>query len=289
MVRRAVPRPVLILGDTWRLVRGLSCMGAAATAVLGAYLYGGFPAALSPRSIEAMVVVAAVVGSSNAINDIRDAEADRIDKPRRPLPAGRLSARSAFGIATASGAAAVGLAAFIGLLGETQAVLTLAVGWLYSFRLKGTVLIGNAVVALLDGYCVTFGALCAGGLNGKVIAATAFVFLFCFAYLVLLTVRDYYPDSVASIRTVATVLGERSAILVFASLAIAMSIALILPALLGWFSGSYLIAILVTAVCPMLTAALLVGIKTGATAIAAAILMLRLSWFPGIASLMLLR
>jgi geranylgeranylglycerol-phosphate geranylgeranyltransferase len=289
MLSGAVQRPVLMLRDGWKLVRGLSCMGAAATAVLGAYLYGGFPAVLSARTAEAVAVVAAVVGSSNAINDIRDVDNDRVDKPDRPLPAGRLSPRTAFGIATASAAAALGLAAFISLPAAAQAIVTLLVGWLYSFRLKGTVLIGNAVAALLDGYCVTFGALCTGGLSGRVIVASIFVFLFCFAYLVLHTARDYYADQVAAIRTVATVLGERNAILVFEFLAIATSIALILPALLGWFSSNYLIAILVTVVCPMLTAALLVGIKTGATAIAAAILILRLSWFPGIAGLMLLR
>lgn len=289
MLSVAVRRPMLVLSDGWRLVRGLSCLGGAAATVLGAYLYGGFPAVLSIRTAEAVGVVAAVVGSSNAINDIRDADNDRIDKPDRPLPAGRLSLRTAFGIATGSAAVAFGVAAFIGFLAVAQAIVTLLVGWLYSFRLKGTVLIGNAIVALLDGYCVTFGALCTGGLTSRVIAASIFVFLFCFAYLVLLTARDYYADGVAAIRTVATVLGERGAILVFEFLAIAMSIALILPALLGWFSSNYLIAILITIVCPMLTAALLVSLKTGATAMAAAILILRLSWFPGIAGLMLLR
>ena len=289
MLSRTVGRPALILRAGWRLLRGLSCIGAAATAALGAYLYGGFPGMFSSRTTWAIMVVAAVVGSSNVINDIRDAENDRIDKPDRPLPAGRMSPRCAFRIAVASAVVAVGLAAFISLLAVMQAVITLAVGWLYSFRLKGTVLIGNAVVAALDGYCVTFGALCAGGLSDRVIVASLFVFLFCFAYLVLLTIRDYYADGVAAVRTVATAFGERVAVLIFDGLAIIMSIALIVPALLGRFSSVYLIAITVTALCPMLTAALLIGIKSGTKAMAAAILILRLSWFPGIASLMLLR
>ena len=43
-----------------------------------------------------VLVTAAVTGAGNIINDCFDLHIDKVNKPRRPLPSGRLTPRSAF-------------------------------------------------------------------------------------------------------------------------------------------------------------------------------------------------
>jgi 4-hydroxybenzoate polyprenyltransferase len=57
-----------------------------------------------------LVMAAVLNAASNALNQIYDLEIDRINKPRRPLPSGRLSVRDAWGFTLAAYAVALLLA-----------------------------------------------------------------------------------------------------------------------------------------------------------------------------------
>ena len=69
-------------------------MLAAAVAVAGGYFLSGgraFGEIATP-----LVFTALVTGFGNLINDFYDAEIDRVNKPRRPIPSGKLSPRFVF-------------------------------------------------------------------------------------------------------------------------------------------------------------------------------------------------
>ncbi|MGW0802553.1 UbiA family prenyltransferase [Nonomuraea sp. NPDC002799] len=223
----------------------------------------------------------AVVASSNIVNDIVDAAADAYDKPTRPLPSGRVPARSAWIAAwvTAFVAAAAGSA--LGLLEGVITLGTLVIGWLYSFYLKNTVLLGNATIALLFAYCLVFGASVAAGADGRIWVMAALMFVFGFAYLVLLAVRDHAADTHAGITTVATYFGERPAIRVFQCLAMACVLLLLLPPVFGWDPARYLAFMTPAAIAPVCISA----IAAGRQGISLAILLMRMVWFPGLAVL----
>jgi 4-hydroxybenzoate polyprenyltransferase len=286
---RVIVRPLQMFKDVWTLMRGLSCLGAGGAALLGGYLSGGLHTLLQARAAMVTLVPAFVVASSNVVNDIRDGTADLVDKPERPIPAGRVSRFRAYTLATLCGLVALGCAAPLGIMAMALAAGTLIVGWLYSYYLKDTVLVGNAVIGLLDGFCISYGGLFTDGMTSRVAVASILLFLFCFAYLVLLTVRDHAADLAAQLRTVATVLGMRRAIRVFQLLAAVTAFALVVPALAGWFSLWYLVAIVATAVLPTATAAVQINRQPAANAIATAVLLMRVAWFPGLAALALAR
>lgn len=95
------------------------------------------------------LAMALLAAAGNAHNDVLDLEADRVNRPDRPLPAGRIRPASALRAALALGLAAVALAA---ALGPAQGALAAAMaGLLYAYnaRLKALPLLGNLAVSLL--------------------------------------------------------------------------------------------------------------------------------------------
>jgi 4-hydroxybenzoate polyprenyltransferase len=104
-------------------------------------------------------VMAAVLNiASNGLNQIYDFEIDRINKPKRPLPSGRLSIREAWGITVASFAAAFVLAWNVAPGGRRECfwmvVAAAAITTLYSvppFRTKRLGIWANVTIAVPRG------------------------------------------------------------------------------------------------------------------------------------------
>ena len=105
------------------------------------------------------VTMAAVLNAgSNALNQIYDLEIDRINKPKRPLPSGRLSVREAWAFTLLAYAAALVLAWFVAPDGRRECfwiVVTAAViTFLYSvppFRTKRLGIWANVTIAVPRG------------------------------------------------------------------------------------------------------------------------------------------
>jgi len=104
-------------------------------------------------------VMAAVLNvASNGLNQIYDFEIDRVNKPRRPLPSGRLTMREAWAITLASFALAFALAWFVAPGGRRECfwmvVAAAAITTLYSvppFRTKRLGIWANVTIAVPRG------------------------------------------------------------------------------------------------------------------------------------------
>ena len=145
---------------TWELARPFTLIAPALGMFTGSVIaLGAAPAVpLTPwvvAKIALGTLMAAVLNAaSNTLNQVTDLEADRINKPNRPIPAGRVAPSEAIGIAGWLYVAAFALAAPVGpqctLLAGTAAVLTV----LYSappFRLKAVPYLANLVIAIPRG------------------------------------------------------------------------------------------------------------------------------------------
>lgn len=95
------------------------------------------------------LAMALLAAAGNMHNDVVDLPIDRINRPDRPLPSGRIAPGAALAGAGLSFAAALVLAFALGL---PQGYLAAAMGlllYVYNLRLKGMPLAGNVAVALL--------------------------------------------------------------------------------------------------------------------------------------------
>ena len=110
----------------------------------------------------ACLVVFMVIGGGNAINDYFDHKIDAINKPRRPIPSGRISLKAAKIYSLALFVIGTIIAFIIGPLPGLIALFTSIVLVLYAYNLKKMPLIGNMAVSFFIGLTFVFGAVVVG-------------------------------------------------------------------------------------------------------------------------------
>ena len=219
----------------YRVSRPLTSLSGALAVVLGGYVAGTgewFNVAL------AVIVTLMGSASANAWNDYQDIEIDKINQPNRPLPSGQVSPELVKRYSIVMATLAVLLSAFINPLAFAISLVATIVLFIYSWKLKSTVLIGNLVVALISAMSVVFGGVAAG--NPR---PTIWLFLIIFVAIlgreVLKTMADYDGDLSEEVRTISTVWGKKAARAVFYILALAALAMMMVPYILEVYKPIY--------------------------------------------------
>lgn len=272
------------------LVRiGNASTGAAYT-LLGAYLGAGVPALSTSPVARAALVVLLVIASGNVVNDYRDAEADAIAKPERPIPSGRIARPVAGGLAVGLAVAALLVASTLAWPLIVVAAVTVGLSVAYSYRLKNVPLVGNATVGALCAAILAYGGYAAAAtMSAAVVAATAMTFLFVFAQEVFYTVEDEDGDRRSRIATTATRWGVPTTLAIFKGLALVFMGAALAPWFTGHASDAYLVAIVVLTIVPTMGVVVLVSGQVSASTVALASRLTRLIWYTSMLAIVLLR
>ena len=194
------------------------------------------------------VFIAALAGTflasaANMINDVFDVEIDRINKPRRALPAGRISRRAAsigaFLTATAGILLSLAAGRELFLIALVSSVLIYA----YSAWLKRIPLLGNLTVAALTAVAFLYGALAAGNLRAGVVPAL-FAFTYNLGREILKDVEDIKGDRSAGILTFPIVAGVRSALWTTTGIFALVVAGTVLPYVFDVFGIIYLLIVI---------------------------------------------
>lgn len=219
----------------YQISRPLNALTGALAVVLGGYV-----AQTGEWGKVALAAVATVLvtAAANAWNDYRDIEIDKINQPHRALPSGLISPRAAWVFSLVMTGLAILCAAFINLPAFLIAVISSILLYIYSWRLKSTVLVGNVTVATISALSAVFGGIAAGNAIPSLwlaaIIATAIL-----GREVLKTLADYEGDLRQQCQTIATAWGKRPARIVFYLLAAATSLVMLLPYLLELYRPVY--------------------------------------------------
>jgi geranylgeranylglycerol-phosphate geranylgeranyltransferase len=179
-----------------------------------------------------------VASSANAWNDYLDVEIDRINQPKRPLPAGIVSLHGARLYSFGTAAASLLVAGFINLPAFLIVLFSNLLLYAYSLRLKSTVLMGNAIVALMSALSAIFGGVAAGNVRPSLWLALI-VAVTIMGREVLKTLADYEGDLRHCCRTIATVWGRRKARVVFFLLVAATLLVMLAPYLFDVYRPVY--------------------------------------------------
>lgn len=183
-----------------------------------------------------------VAAGGNVVNDIFDIEVDKINRPHRALPSGRMTVKQAWGY--------VAFLSFIGLLfavltGPYSALIVLAfliIGYVYAAKVKTLGLAGNFMVAFSFAFGVLYGAFAFGETVGFPLTNTIPVphWLFFFTAFLILQARetikgaeDVEGDKARDVRTIARVYGYNVA----AAVAAALNFIGVLSYVLIWIWG----------------------------------------------------
>ena len=223
-----LPRP--INGLITALSVGIGALTAEQTPAWSAVLLAALSAAL-------------INGAGNAFNDLLDLDIDRINRPLRPLPAGRLSPSAARMQSLLLALAGCALAF---LLSPWHGLIALAVAALlafYSISLKNSLLWGNVLVALAGASAFPYGALAADDIGRSWIPAL-FAFLFHLGREIVKDLEDVAGDQIRGERTLPLSWGRTQAAVLAAFVYLLLVGFTWMPFFTGLYGALYALALL---------------------------------------------
>ncbi|MBV6445041.1 MAG: 4-hydroxybenzoate octaprenyltransferase [Ignavibacteriaceae bacterium] len=181
-----------------------------------------------------------VAAGGNIVNDIIDLETDKINRPDRPLPSGKVSVKTATKMYIFAKIFGFFFASLVGILPAIIAVLTSSLIFLYSFLLKKIPLVGNLTVAFFTGLVFIFGASAVGNYSHAI-----FPFLFAFTINlireIVKDVEDIEGDRATGVKSLPVVFGIEKT----KNIAVQISVTLIIMVFLPFFFKVYKIEYLV--------------------------------------------
>lgn len=153
--------------DYLKILRPLNILITAFSAVI-AYLIAvsSFSKLDSFNLIDLFLVVfctSLTAGGGNVINDIFDIKIDKINKPQRPLPSGRIDLRNAIVYYIIFVVIAVVCGSFLGVHTLLACAGVNIILFLYAAKLKRMPFWGNFTVAAISGYLFYFCSITTGG------------------------------------------------------------------------------------------------------------------------------
>ncbi len=190
-------------------------------------------------SISAFVLLSA----GNAINDYCDYEIDRINRPRRPLPSGRIRRRDALIFAILLVVIGIWLGTLINRNATVIAILVFITLASYAFWLKRTPFVGNLVVSGLTGLTFVAGGVAIDSVRGTLIPAI-FAFLFTTAREIVKDLEDTEGDLKNDLKTLA-ILNPKLAVQIAIGFMASVVLFSPIPYLFAWYSWHYLLVVVI--------------------------------------------
>jgi geranylgeranylglycerol-phosphate geranylgeranyltransferase len=232
----------------WRLVRPFNATLASASVLIGAFLAG--MASPTVRVVVACLSAWLICGGGNALNDAIDREADRRNRPTRPVVSGQVEVRQAVALSLLLFAGGLFAAWWVGLPALVVAFCATGGLVLYDIRGKGLLGVANLVVSLVASLAFLYGALAAGQVVSG-LTPMLFAFLYHLGREILKDVQDMPGDQISGIRTFPLVLGRtRALVLSFVSFAVLVALSP-LPFLLNLYGRAYLVTVVIAFDLPL--------------------------------------
>lgn len=223
------------------LIRPLNGAISSLSVFIGAFITG----TITPLSKVLLACLSAglVAGGAYGINDLFDVEIDRINKPHRPLPSGKMGSRQAFVFSVSLSVLGVILGALVNLQALAIALSACLLLSLYSAWLKRTPLWGNLTVSLVAALAFVYGGIAVGRFRTSLIPA-GFAFLFHLGREIMKDVEDFEGDRVGGAFTFPICYGKRPAFIVVTGVFLFLIIATLLPFIYEIYSLTYLLVVL---------------------------------------------
>lgn len=237
-----------------QLIRYRNCLMAAFSAAIGVVIAYNIVSASTGQIFFPLleialvaIVVFLITGAGNAINDYYDVDIDRINKPERPIPSGRVSKSKAFYFSISLFALGIFIAFLINVVCGTIALFNSLLLIYYAAKLKRTVLIGNLSVGYLTGSTFLFGGAVFYVNDG--IEAVFILFLLAtlatIAREIVKDIEDIEGDSQDGASTLAISIGAERASYIASAIGFVAVLASSLPYLQSILSIRYLAVVIV--------------------------------------------
>lgn len=148
------------------MMRPFNCLMGAIAGFVGALLVVGPQiSGFYLPVLFALFAIFVITGAGNVFNDYADVEADKVNRPSRPIPSGKVSRGSALAFSIVLFALGILAACFLNWICFFIAVFNSFVLILYSFVLQHKLLLGNVAIGYLVGSIFLFGGASIGNVS----------------------------------------------------------------------------------------------------------------------------
>ncbi|MFH1127203.1 MAG: geranylgeranylglycerol-phosphate geranylgeranyltransferase [archaeon] len=229
----------------WDIIRPNVCFLAALGVFVGAIVSGA--TGIIPLSI-AVLAAFLICAGGNVINDYYDYEIDLINKPKRPLPSGKMTRDKAFAYYFILSAAGIALSLLVSSAFFTLAILNYLISTLYAWKLKKIAIIGNITDAFLGGVTFLAGGLIKGTvislLGSPVLILALIAFMTTMGREIFKDIEDIIGDNALGARTLPIIAGTKISTALARMFVAISAISAILPYRYHMFDSYYMIAVI---------------------------------------------
>lgn len=187
-----------------------------------------------------LLAVGLVSGAGYVINDYFDVGVDKVNKPYRPIPSGRVSPREALYLTLALLIIGVTPSLTIGPYTTAFVLVNTLLVILYSYKIKELGFVGNVVVSLEGAFTIILGALTPSELLNDLslikfsLLPALYAFTLLLAREIIKTIEDVRADEVRNVKSLPRVIGvPKSSVVAFTLQLFIVCISLI-PFLAGY-------------------------------------------------------
>ncbi len=229
------------------LIRPVNCAMIGFAVIVGTFVSKP-PSIVIPQLSLGFLTGFFICAYSMAVNDIYDVEIDKVNRPERPIPSGKVSAQAATRISLV--VLMAGIACSVLSLNPTAVVIALVyafLSWLYNSRAKKTGLAGNLIVA--SSLAIPFiygGAISGGSIAGSLLLMMALTAFFSgVGREVVKSMADAEGDAKRDVNSVARSRGLRTASVIGALFFLLAIITSWVPLITGLANTLYTFGVLI--------------------------------------------
>ena len=138
------------------ILRPFNCLMSVIAVIIGSFL---LIKTANFSTLLAVITAFLVAGAGNVINDYVDIDADKINRPKRPIPSGKIKPKMALAYCIALFVIGISISFFINMPAFLLASVNSFLLIIYSTHLKRKIFIGNIVISYMVGSTILFGSL----------------------------------------------------------------------------------------------------------------------------------
>jgi geranylgeranylglycerol-phosphate geranylgeranyltransferase len=206
---------------------------------------------LPGHTIELNIFLAAlsaslVMASGNILNDIYDIEIDKINKPLRPLPSGKITIKEAYGLYLVFIIVSVVLSFLVNQAALIIVLISILLLFLYSKYLKRILLVGNITIAFLTGLVFIFGGAIVENPSAAIVPAV-FAFLINLIREIVKDMEDVEGDTKAEVITFPVKFGFQKSKYVILFISLMLILCTLYPFITQLYKIEYFVIVMVFA------------------------------------------
>ena len=184
------------------------------------------------------------LASGNILNDIYDIEIDKINKPFRPLPSGKITGKEAYSLYILFVFISAVISFFLNEVALAIVLFSILLLFIYSKYLKQIPFLGNMTVSILTGLVFIFGGVVIEDPTAAIVPAI-FAFLINLIREIVKDMEDVEGDNKAGVVTFPIMFGFQKSKILILIITVFLIVSTVYPFFTRLYKIEYFIAVMV--------------------------------------------